>query len=99
MPKRCREHVSVVFIPGCASFRFEDGAVVDVEREVLSRSSLLMQTLADTDETTTPIHLDTPPGFVRSWLQWARQEQHPESCDAEQLVQYLMVRNPIVILA
>lgn len=72
-------------------FRFGDGSFVDVSPEVLSRSSLLLQALADSDQMGVSVQLYTPPGFLKSWLQCARLDSPRDEHDAQQLVQYLMV--------
>lgn len=97
MTKRCREGVTVVANGAQASFRFADGTRLDVAPEVLSKSSLLRQALPEMYKGSDPIHLDTPSGFVKSWLQWVRQENPSGLCDdAQQLVQYLLVRTMIL---
>lgn len=96
MPKRCRDSVTVSVDSGHASFRFQDGAVVEAAPRVLSRSTLLCQTLSSTEDTVAPFHLDTSSGFLKTWLQWVRRETDPGSCDAPQLLQYLLVRKRIL---
>lgn len=91
MEGKCLESVTVVANAGNASFRLPDGSVVDVAQEVLSRSSLLLQTLTENEDMTTFHRLETPRGFLRSWLQWLRDEADLQSPDALQLVQYLLV--------
>lgn len=90
------ECVTVAVGPDKASFQFDDAAEVEVTREMLSRSSLLVQTLSETDKANNCIRLETPSGFLKTWLQWVNQDTLSDSGDAKDLIQYLLVSEPSV---